>query len=63
MASLLELVSTKQILFGTDFPSGGQAQQTARPLNELRMFDASALRDIDRENALALIPRLKALVA
>jgi predicted TIM-barrel fold metal-dependent hydrolase len=63
MASLLELVSTRQILFGTDFPSGGQARVTAQQLEELRMFDAAAMRAIDAENAVALMPRLKALIA
>ena len=63
MASLLELVSADRILFGTDFPSGGQARVTAQQLEELRMFDAVAMQSIDRENAIALMPRLKTLVA
>ena len=63
IASLLELVSARQIVFGTDFPSGGQARQTAQQLAELGMFDAAALRAIDYDNAIALMPRLKAMVA
>ena len=60
LASLLELVSPAQILFGTDFPPGGSSSEVARLLAELRMFDSSALRAIDRENAVRLLPRLKA---
>jgi 6-methylsalicylate decarboxylase len=62
MASLLELVSPSQILFGTDFPSGGSSRQSAEQLRNLKMFDAAAMRGIDYENATALMPRLKALV-
>lgn len=63
MASLLELVTSRQILFGTDFPPGGTSRQVAQLLAELRMFDASAMRAIDRENAVRLLPRLKASVS
>lgn len=63
MASLLELVTPAQILFGTDFPPGGTGRQVAQLLAELRMFDASAMRAIDRENAVRLLPRLKASVS
>ena len=59
LASLLELVTPTQILFGTDFPPGGTSRDVAQLLAELRMFDASALRAIDRENAVGLLPRLK----
>jgi len=62
LASLLQLVTSTQILFGTDFPPGGSSSEVARLLAELRMFDASALRAIDRENAVSLLPRLKASV-
>ena len=48
-----------QILFGTDFPPGGSSLEVARLLADLRMFDAGALRAIDRENAVKLLPRLK----
>jgi predicted TIM-barrel fold metal-dependent hydrolase len=59
LASLLELVTPAQILFGTDFPPGGSSSDVARLLADLRMFDASALRAIERENAAALLPRFK----
>lgn len=60
IASLLELVTARQILFGTDFPPGGTSRDVARLLDELRMFDAGAMRAIGRDNAVALLPRLKA---
>ena len=62
LASLLQLVTPTQILFGTDFPPGGSSREVAQLLAELRMFDAGALRAIDRENAVRLLPRLKASV-
>jgi predicted TIM-barrel fold metal-dependent hydrolase len=60
IASLLELVSASQILFGTDFPPGGSSQEVARQLAQLGLFDQNALRAIDRENAVKLLPRLRA---
>jgi predicted TIM-barrel fold metal-dependent hydrolase len=62
LASLLQLVTPAQILFGTDFPPGGTSSEVARLLAELRMFDAGALGAIDRENAVGLLPRLKSSV-
>ena len=62
MASLLQLVTTQRILFGTDFPPGDTSQEVARQLAELGMFDQNALRAINRENAVALLPRFKAAV-
>jgi predicted TIM-barrel fold metal-dependent hydrolase len=60
IASLLELVPSSQILFGTDFPPGGTSRDVARLLAELGLFDAGALGAIDRENAVRLMPRLEA---
>lgn len=57
VASLLQLVTPSQILFGTDFPPGGTSSDVARQLVELGMFDPNALRAIDRENAVRLLPR------
>jgi 6-methylsalicylate decarboxylase len=57
MASLLELVTTEQILFGTDFPPGGTSQDVAKALADLGLFTDSDLRAIDRENAVRLLPR------
>jgi len=59
MVSLLELVTAKQILFGTDFPPGGTSKEVAQLLADLRMFDPAAMRAIDRDNAVALVPRLR----
>lgn len=59
MASLLKLVTTAQVLFGTDFPPGGTSLEVARTLAELGFFSESDLRAIDRENAVRLMPRLK----
>jgi predicted TIM-barrel fold metal-dependent hydrolase len=60
LASLLELVPSTQILFGTDFPPGGTSREVAQLLADLRMFDAGALRAIDRDNVVRLLPRLRA---
>jgi 6-methylsalicylate decarboxylase len=58
IASLLQLVTTAQVLFGTDFPPGGASLDVARTLSELRLFSESDLRAIDRDNAVRLLPRL-----
>jgi predicted TIM-barrel fold metal-dependent hydrolase len=58
IASLLQLVTTSQVLFGTDFPPGGTSLDIARTLSELRLFSESDLRAIERDNAVRLLPRL-----
>jgi predicted TIM-barrel fold metal-dependent hydrolase len=60
MASLLELVTPSQMLFGTDFPPGGTSRAVAQALASLKMFDERAMRAIDRDNAVRLLPRLEA---
>jgi predicted TIM-barrel fold metal-dependent hydrolase len=60
IASLLQLVATTQIVFGTDFPPGGTSAAVAKTLENIGMFSESDLRAIDRENALRLLPRFKA---
>jgi predicted TIM-barrel fold metal-dependent hydrolase len=60
LASLLELVRPSQILFGTDFPPGGTNLAVAQTLASLGLFDPAALRAIERDNALRLLPRLNA---
>jgi predicted TIM-barrel fold metal-dependent hydrolase len=57
MASLLELVKTDHILFGTDFPPGGTSRELAQTLAGLGLFSESDLRAIGRENAVRLLPR------
>jgi predicted TIM-barrel fold metal-dependent hydrolase len=59
VASLLQLVPTSQILFGTDFPPGGTSREVAETIGGLGLFNATDLRAIDRENAVALLPRLR----
>ena len=59
IASLLQLVATTQIVFGTDFPPGGTSAAVAKTLGEIGMFNQSDLRAIDRDNALRLEPRLR----
>ena len=61
MASLLKMVPVSQILFGTDFPlGGGSAAIVAKGLADNGGCTASEMRAIDRENALRLLPRLRA---
>jgi 6-methylsalicylate decarboxylase len=58
IASLLQLVTTTQVLFGTDFPPGGASLDIANALSELGVFSESDLRAIERDNAMRLVPRL-----
>ena len=47
------------MLFGTDFPPGGTSAGVAKQLAQLGLnLTAADMRNIDRENALRLIPRL-----
>jgi predicted TIM-barrel fold metal-dependent hydrolase len=57
VASLLQLVPPSQVLFGTDFPPGGAAADYVTAIRELKMFSESALRSIERDNAVRLLPR------
>ncbi len=60
LPSFKKLVPTSHILFGTDFPlGGGSAALVAKGLIENGGFTAAELRAIDRDNALALLPRIK----
>jgi predicted TIM-barrel fold metal-dependent hydrolase len=59
IASLLQLVTPAQVLFGTDFPPGGASLDVARALSEIRLFSENDRRAIDRDNAVTLLPRLK----
>src|SRR5712692_4915423 len=62
VASLLKLVTTAQVLFGTDFPPGGASLDVAKAVAALGFFSESDLRAIDRDNAVRLLPRLKPLI-
>jgi predicted TIM-barrel fold metal-dependent hydrolase len=60
LPSFKKFVPTSQILFGTDFPlGGGAASIVAKGLVDNGGFSASELRAIERDNALALLPRLR----
>ena len=63
IASLLELVGTSHVLFGTDFPPGGTNLAVARAVADLGYFTDGDLRAIERDNAVRLLPRLKASAA
>ena len=58
LSSLLELVTPRQVVFGTDFPFVGAAA-TAQGLADFGL-GAGDLALIERENAAALLPRLRA---
>ena len=60
LPSFKKLVPASHILFGTDFPFGGGSREVGSGLQQNSDFTAQELRMIDRENALALFPRLKA---
>ncbi len=58
VASLLQLVSSRQILFGTDFPPGGSNADNAKALAALPLLDDADRRAIEWDNAAGLFPRL-----
>jgi len=58
IASLLQLVTSAQVLFGTDFPPGGTSVDVARALVETRLLNEADLRAIGRDNAIRLFPRM-----
>ena len=60
LASLLKLVTTAQVLFGTDFPPAGPSMDVVKGLAQIGFTEAD-LRAIDRENAIKLLPRLASL--
>jgi 6-methylsalicylate decarboxylase len=61
MPSFKKMVPVSQIVFGTDYPlGGGSAAIVAKGLTDNGGFTQTELRAIDRENALRLLPRLRA---
>ena len=59
IASLLKLVNSDHVMFGTDFPPGGTSAEVAKELAALGLSLTEAdMRNIDRDNAVRLIPRL-----
>ncbi len=59
LTSLLQIVTAKHVLFGTDFPPMGPSLATVRDLAGVG-FDTEELHDIERNNAVRLMPRLGA---
>ena len=62
IGSLLELVPPARILWGTDFPPGGTSMEISKTVAGLGFFSPADLRAIERDNALELMPRLKAFL-
>ena len=61
LPSFKKLVPASHILFGTDYPlGGGSGLAVSKGLMDNGGFSESELRGIDRDNALELLPRLKA---
>jgi predicted TIM-barrel fold metal-dependent hydrolase len=59
IASLLQLVSPLQVLFGTDFPPGANSLDVVKTLAEIGMFSEADLRLVERGNAVKLFPRFR----
>ncbi|MBI4888344.1 MAG: amidohydrolase [Acidobacteria bacterium] len=60
MPSFKKFIPVERIVFGTDYPlGGGSAALVAKGLRENGGFTDAELRAIERENALALLPRLR----
>jgi predicted TIM-barrel fold metal-dependent hydrolase len=59
IASLLQLVSPAQVLFGTDFPPGANSFDVVKALAEIGMFNEADLRAVERDNAVKLFPRFR----
>ena len=57
LASLLQLVTPSQIVFGTDFPPGGSSASVAKALADVGLFSPADLQAIGRGNAVTLLPR------
>ncbi len=60
VASLRQLVAPDKIMFGTDFPPGGHILETAQEIRSLHMFSEAELKLVERDNAVKLLPRLRA---
>ena len=57
LAALMKVAPVKQVLFGTDFPFRGGAEEIAGLSG---FFKSKNLRAIERDNALRLLPTVKA---
>jgi hypothetical protein len=59
MSALSKVVPTSQIVLGTDFPYR-TAIDHVKGLRDCGVFDEAQLKMIERDNALGLLPRLRA---
>jgi 6-methylsalicylate decarboxylase len=59
VASLLQLVPPTNVLYGTDFPPGGNSRDVLKTIAEIGMFSEADLRAIERDNAVKLFPRFR----
>jgi predicted TIM-barrel fold metal-dependent hydrolase len=59
VASLLQLVPPTQVLYGTDFPPGGNGRDVLKTIAEIGMFSEADLRAVERDNAVKLFPRFR----
>jgi len=59
VASLLQLVPPTQVLYGTDFPPGGNSRDVLKTLADIGMFSEADLRAVERDNAVKLFPRFR----
>jgi predicted TIM-barrel fold metal-dependent hydrolase len=57
MSALTAIIPTSQIVFGTDFPYRTSIDHV-RGLRDCGVFSEAQLADIERNNALKLLPRL-----
>lgn len=61
LSALMQVADPAHILFGTDFPFArniGVIEQSIAAVNDFAGFDAALRRKVERDNALALFPRL-----
>jgi len=61
MRALMEVADPTRIMFGTDFPFArnvGVIEQSIAAVNAFAGFDAALRKQVERDNALALFPRL-----
>jgi predicted TIM-barrel fold metal-dependent hydrolase len=61
MRALMEVADPSRVMFGTDFPFArnvGVIEQSIAAVNAFGGFDAALRKKVERDNALALFPRL-----
>jgi predicted TIM-barrel fold metal-dependent hydrolase len=59
VSSLLQLVPPTHVLYGTDFPPGGNSRDVLKTLADISMFSEADLRAVERDNAVKLFPRFR----